>query len=133
MALFGVWETQEERKSALPLRPVLSLHARVASVRTLNPGEHAGYGLAFEAVRPTVIATISIGYGDGLPRDVYKRQLFLSRQIAEGFSHIGPEGFPGIGVFHKVKRTCLSRHIIMADEVIFKMCIRDSTRHVYGR
>ena len=68
LALFGVWETQEERKSALPLRPVLSLHARVASVRTLNPGEHAGYGLAFEAVRPTVIATISIGYGDGLPR-----------------------------------------------------------------
>lgn len=68
LALFGAWETQEERVTSLPLRPVLSLRARVASVRILKPGEHAGYGLAFEAVRPTVLATVSIGYGDGLPR-----------------------------------------------------------------
>ncbi|MCM1190591.1 MAG: serine racemase VanT catalytic subunit [bacterium] len=52
------------------LRPVLSLKARVASVRTLRPGESAGYGMAFTAQRPTRIAVLSIGYADGLPREL---------------------------------------------------------------
>lgn len=48
--------------------PVLSLKARVASVRTLSPGDHAGYGPDFTAERPMRIAVLSIGYADGLPR-----------------------------------------------------------------
>ncbi len=50
------------------LKPVLSLKARVASVRELSPGEGAGYGLTFVAKRPTKIATIAIGYADGFSR-----------------------------------------------------------------
>ncbi len=52
------------------LRPVLSLRARVASVRHLAPGEEAGYGLAFQARRETVLAVVTIGYADGLPRQL---------------------------------------------------------------
>lgn len=50
------------------LRPVLSLRARVACVRTLRPGDRAGYGLAFQAERETRLAVLTIGYADGLPR-----------------------------------------------------------------
>ena len=50
------------------LRPVLSLKARVVTVRRLRPGQRAGYGLAFTARRETDVAVISIGYGDGVPR-----------------------------------------------------------------
>ena len=70
LALFGAWETQEERDESCGLRPVLSLRARIVSVRRLETGERAGYGLAFEAKRPTVLATVSIGYADGLPRSL---------------------------------------------------------------
>lgn len=73
LALFGVWETQEERDESCGLRPVLSLRARVACVRRLAEGERAGYGLAFTAKRPTLLATVSIGYADGLPRDLAER------------------------------------------------------------
>lgn len=52
------------------LRPVLSLRARVASVHRLAPGESAGYDMAYTATRPTVIATVTIGYADGLPRSI---------------------------------------------------------------
>ena len=52
------------------LSPVLSLKARVASVRTLYAGESAGYNLAFTAERDMQIAVISIGYADGLPREL---------------------------------------------------------------
>lgn len=52
------------------LIPVLSLKARVSSVRTLYTGESAGYGLAFTAERDMRIAVLSIGYADGLPREL---------------------------------------------------------------
>lgn len=52
------------------LRPVLSLRARVACVRRLRPGERAGYGLDFQAERDTLLAVVSIGYADGLPREL---------------------------------------------------------------
>ena len=50
------------------LRPALSLHARVVSVRAVPEGACAGYGRAFCAARPALLAVVSIGYADGVPR-----------------------------------------------------------------
>lgn len=47
---------------------MLSLKARVSSVREIKAGESVGYGLAFTAERDMKIAALSIGYADGLPR-----------------------------------------------------------------
>ena len=49
---------------------MLSLRARVASIHRLSPGESAGYDMAYTATRPTTIATVTIGYADGLPRSL---------------------------------------------------------------
>ena len=70
IALYGVYSDLSPTQRRLSLRPVLSLRARVASVRTLAPGEGAGYGLAFRAGRPTRLAAVTIGYADGLPRSL---------------------------------------------------------------
>ena len=56
--------------SALGLRPVMHLQARVLSVREIAPGERVGYGGDWQADRPARIATAGIGYGDGYPRHV---------------------------------------------------------------
>ncbi len=69
IALYGVRSAKTDYdRSGIRLFPVLSLKARVASVRELGPGEAAGYGLAFVAQSSMRIATLAIGYGDGLPR-----------------------------------------------------------------
>ena len=69
IALYGVLSTKKDGlASRLPLKPVLSLKARVAAVKKLSPGEAAGYGLCFVAERETTIAILTIGYADGLPR-----------------------------------------------------------------
>ena len=73
IALYGVASGGGPTARALDLRPALSLRARVASVRTLSPGEGAGYSLAFRAGRPTRLAAVTIGYADGLPRDLPAR------------------------------------------------------------
>lgn len=52
----------------LPLRPVMHLRSRVLAVRSVQTGEKVGYGGDWVAQRPSTIATIGIGYGDGYPR-----------------------------------------------------------------
>lgn len=69
IALYGLLSTEEDTDEwAGKLHPVLSLKARVASVREIYEGEYAGYGMQFEAVGDTPVATVSIGYADGVPR-----------------------------------------------------------------
>lgn len=70
IALYGVASDQNPVLHPLDLRPVLSLRARVASVRTVPAGQGAGYGLAFRAERDTRLAVVTIGYADGLPRSL---------------------------------------------------------------
>jgi alanine racemase len=49
-------------------RPVVSLRARVVSVRRVRAGDSVSYNASWTAPRDTTIATLGIGYGDGLRR-----------------------------------------------------------------
>jgi alanine racemase len=53
--------------------PVVTLDIPVIQIRDLDPGETAGYGNAWTATRPSRIATIGAGYGDGLIRSMGPR------------------------------------------------------------
>lgn len=52
------------------LKNVMTLKSRVTLVRTLPAGHGVSYGRSFVTTRPTRIATVGIGYGDGYPRHV---------------------------------------------------------------
>ncbi|HEU5357957.1 MAG TPA: alanine racemase [Gemmatimonadales bacterium] len=49
-------------------RPVATLRSRVVAVREVPAGESVSYRAAWRATEPTTIATLAIGYGDGLLR-----------------------------------------------------------------
>jgi alanine racemase len=49
-------------------RPVVSVRARVLSVRRMRNGDTASYDASWTAQRDTVIATLRCGYADGLRR-----------------------------------------------------------------
>ena len=49
-------------------RPVVSIRARVVSVRTVRRGETVSYNATWTAPRDTTVATLGIGYADGLRR-----------------------------------------------------------------
>jgi alanine racemase len=53
---------------ARELEPALELSSYVAAVKPAQPGDSAGYGRRFIAQRETWIATVPIGYGDGIRR-----------------------------------------------------------------
>jgi alanine racemase len=54
--------------AARELDPALELSSYVAEVKPCGPGESAGYGRKFVAFGPTELATLPIGYGDGVRR-----------------------------------------------------------------
>jgi alanine racemase len=49
------------------LQPVLSLHSQVVMLKDIPVGASVGYGPDFIARRPTRVATIPMGYADGIP------------------------------------------------------------------
>lgn len=51
-------------------RPVLTLRSRIARIFTLPAGEGVSYGRTYRAERPTRCATLPIGYGDGISRQL---------------------------------------------------------------
>jgi len=53
---------------AIAPRPVAALRGRVVALRSLAAGDSVGYGATWRADRPVIVATICLGYADGLPR-----------------------------------------------------------------
>ena len=69
IALYGALsESSALLSQKYPLKPVLSLKARIACIRELSEGEGAGYGLTWHADKRRLLAAVSIGYADGILR-----------------------------------------------------------------
>lgn len=65
--IYGLYPSREVDHS-IPLRPALTLKSRVARLRTLPPGWGISYGRKFIPDKPTRVALVPIGFGDGLRR-----------------------------------------------------------------
>jgi len=64
-ALYGANPTPGKKN---PMRPVVELRGRIIQVREAKKGESIGYGATFTTTRPTKLAIIAVGYGDGYAR-----------------------------------------------------------------
>ena len=62
---YGIHPSAETKGKAF-LKPVMSFKTRIALVKEFPEGSSIGYGRTFITRRPTRIATIPVGYGDGL-------------------------------------------------------------------
>lgn len=72
-------------KTKINLKQVLSLKARVTSVKIIEKGETVSYGRTFTANTNRTIATVSIGYADGYPRNLSgkKAKVLINGKYAE--------------------------------------------------
>ena len=76
----GIFLFGGEIGNALPTpSPVVSLRARVVSLRRVRAGETVSYGGEWAADEESTVATIGIGYADGLPRAAQGRAALLVR------------------------------------------------------
>lgn len=74
VALYGAspFDADEPR-----LRPVAALKAPIIQLREAGAGETVGYGASWALGRPSRIATLALGYGDGVPRSASNRAAAL--------------------------------------------------------
>ena len=67
IVIYGMYHSDEVKKENLPLLPVMSLKTKVTQVKTVPAGTKISYGHTFKAEKPMKIATLAIGYADGIP------------------------------------------------------------------
>jgi alanine racemase len=72
IALYGLAPAADgiDRHPVPLLRPSMALKARVSYVKEVTAGECLSYGLRYRLLRDSVIATVPLGYADGVPRSL---------------------------------------------------------------
>lgn len=84
IALYGLHPSDASRDS-VDLRPAMSVKARATQVKRIGVGEGVSYGLTWHAGAPATIATLPLGYADGLHRALSNRMEVLGggRRLAQ--------------------------------------------------
>ncbi len=79
ISLYGFYPSADVDKTRISLTPAMTLKTRVIQVKMVPAGFHVSYGLTYQSENPTVIATVSAGYADGLNRLLSSRGQMLVR------------------------------------------------------
>lgn len=110
IAMYGCYPSGNiEKLEKVQLEPVASLVSKVTHVKKFQAGQKLGYGVSYEAKQDEYIATVPIGYADGLLRR------------AQGFKiRVGSEECEIVG------RVCMdqlmvrcSKNVKVGDDVLF--------------
>ena len=70
IAIFGVSPAVDGQPLAAELRPVMCVRTEIVAVRDVDVGARVGYGATWRASRRSRIATVPMGYADGLSRQL---------------------------------------------------------------
>ncbi|MGO8997440.1 MAG: alanine racemase [Polyangiaceae bacterium] len=92
------------------LRQVMRVRTEVVAVREIPAGDPVGYGALWRAPRPSRIATVAMGYADGLSRQLSNRGHMLVRgkrapivgAVSMDMSMLDVTDLPGVGVRDEV-------------------------------
>lgn len=68
MMLYGASPLFTPNDASRQLQAAMTLASRVIALKHLQPGDSIGYGATYRCQRPTRIAVVAMGYGDGYPR-----------------------------------------------------------------
>jgi len=96
IAIYGV-EPNGSDKTAL--KQVMSLKTRVVMVKPLQKGEFVGYGFTYQAKEDEYLATVPIGYADGIIRKNQNRHVYINGRY-----------------YRIVGRICMDQMMIKVDE-----------------
>jgi alanine racemase len=94
----------------LDLRPVMSVHARVSHVQRVAAGQGMSYGLKRPIERDSTIATLPLGYADGVPRGLWESGSVLIGGIRRAFA--------GVVTMDQIMVNCADDAVHIGDEVV---------------
>lgn len=68
LSIYGLYP-HEDMKALIELKPALSVHTKIGYIKDVSHGEKISYGWHHEFEHDSKVATLPIGYGDGIWRD----------------------------------------------------------------
>ncbi len=115
IAMYGMYPSTDVDMERVKLKPALKLMSHVTYVKEVPEGEEISYGGTFVTKRPSIIATVAVGYGDGYPRAL----------SSKGYVLINGKKAPIVG------RVCMDQ--MMVDVTDIEGVGRDSIVTLIGR
>ena len=94
----------------LDLRPVMSVHARVSHVQRVAAGQGVSYGLKRPHEQDATVATLPLGYADGVPRGLWESGSVLIGGIRRPFA--------GVVTMDQIMVNCTDDAVRIGDEVV---------------
>ena len=70
IGLYGLYPDLIQDAQKIQLRQAMSVKSRIIHIHEIEKGEGVSYGHTFVADKPTKIATVPLGYADGIPRSI---------------------------------------------------------------
>ena len=94
----------------LDLRPVMSVHARVSHVQRVAAGQGVSYGLKRPLEHDATVATIPLGYADGVPRGLWESGSVLVGGVRRNFA--------GVVTMDQIMVNCADDVVSVGDSVV---------------
>ena len=76
---YGMYPSEHVSPELLELEPALQFLSRISHIKTLPAGREISYGGTYVTTKPTVVATVPVGYADGYRRSLSGRFHVLIR------------------------------------------------------
>ncbi len=76
---YGLYPSDQVDPGLLSIRPALEWISRITHIKCLPAGREISYGGTYVTTRPTVVATVPVGYADGYRRSLSNRFYVLIR------------------------------------------------------
>lgn len=70
ISIYGLYPSSMVNRTAVFLTPAMELKSVITYIKTIEAGTSVSYGGTFTAKKPTRVATVAAGYGDGYPRNL---------------------------------------------------------------
>ncbi len=80
LSLYGISEVNKGTEIEIDLKPALSLYSTVLQVKKITKGESVSYGANYIAEENEIIATVAIGYADGVNRNLSGYNLTINNK-----------------------------------------------------
>ncbi|MEP0176169.1 MAG: alanine racemase [Paraglaciecola sp.] len=138
--LYGLSPFSEYQPQASQLQAAMSFESEIIAMRDVSAGESVGYGDTWVANRPSVVATVAVGYGDGYPRTaklgtpvlVNKQRVPLAGRVSMDMISIDVTGLQNVNIGDKVelwgKNLGANEVAFWADTIGYELVTRMPTR-----
>lgn len=77
ISIYGLYPSDEVNKKRVMLKPAMALKTKIVNLKKVPAGFKISYGSTYETEKPTIIATVPIGYADGFNRLLSSRGFML--------------------------------------------------------